>query len=152
MSHRRCRVYRSPGFSDFSEESTPLARKYADAEMTQSDRPSSASGSRLRGGEATRLHVTLAVGLVLCVAAFWFELGRALGGNALSWAYVFEWPLLAVFAVYMWWQLLHPGREKSRTSKNKTLDPSFQVMLERWEESKEELDRSRGHDGESPGP
>ena len=38
-----------------------------------------------------------------------FELGRAEGGNELSWAYVFEWPLLAIFAVYMWWKLLHPG-------------------------------------------
>lgn len=120
--------------------------------MTQSDHPPSAPGSRLHGGEATRLHVTLAIGLALCVAAFWFELGRALGGNALSWAYVFEWPLLAVFAVYMWWQLLHPGREKNRTRKNTTLDPSFQVMLERWEESKEELDRSRSRDGDAPGP
>jgi hypothetical protein len=45
--------------------------------------------------------------LVVCVAAFVIEVGRALGGNSLSWAYVFEWPIFAVFAVYMWWHLLH---------------------------------------------
>jgi hypothetical protein len=62
---------------------------------------------RLHGGPALRLHLTLAAGLALCVAAFIFEVGRALGGNSLSWAYVFEWPIFAVFAVYMWWNLLH---------------------------------------------
>jgi hypothetical protein len=110
---------------------------------------SSASAQRLHGREALRLHLTLGVGLALCIAAFWFELGRALGGNGLSWAYVFEWPLLAAFAIYMWWQFLHPGREK-RPRKQKTLDPSFNSMLERWEESKSELERSRATERESP--
>ena len=32
---------------------------------------------------------------------------RAWTGNTLSWAYVFEWPLFAAYAVYMWWRLLH---------------------------------------------
>ena len=36
-----------------------------------------------------------------------FEVLRALGGNTLSWAYVFEWPIFAGFAIYMWWNLLH---------------------------------------------
>jgi hypothetical protein len=35
------------------------------------------------------------------------ELSRALGGHSFSWIYVFEWPLFAGFAVYMWWNLLH---------------------------------------------
>ena len=81
------------------------------------------AAQRLRGREAVRLHFTVITGLVLCVAAFWFELKRALGGNALSWAYVFEWPLLAVFAVYMWWQFLHPGLEKRKGKKDPQLDP-----------------------------
>ncbi len=101
--------------------------------------------------EAARLHVSLVIGLVLCVAAFWFELSRAIGGNALSWAYVFEWPLLGGFAVYMWWQLLHPGRDNRVNRKVKSLDPSFSGMLERWEESRDELEKSRDSDGDSPG-
>jgi len=68
---------------------------------------------RLHGADAVRLHTTLVVGLSICVAAFIFEVMRALGGNSLSWAYVFEWPIFAVFAIYMWWNLLH-GTDGSR--------------------------------------
>ncbi|MGH9016548.1 MAG: hypothetical protein ACRDY1_02255, partial [Acidimicrobiales bacterium] len=40
---------------------------------------------------------------------------RALSGNTLSWAYVFEWPIFAGYAVFMWWKLIHdprPGSEE----------------------------------------
>ena len=94
--------------------------------------------------------MTLAAGLILCVVAFWFELSRAIGGNALSWAYVFEWPLLAGFAIYMWWQLLHPGRDNRLNRKVKSLDPSFNGMLERWEQSQEELDHTRTPENQPP--
>jgi hypothetical protein len=116
-----------------------------------SEVPTPPSETRLPRREALRLHATLALGLTLCVAAFWFELSRALGGNALSWAYVFEWPLLGVFAVYMWWQLLHPNRDNRVNRKVKSLDPSFSVMLERWEESRDDLERSRGSEGDDSG-
>jgi hypothetical protein len=102
---------------------------------------------RLRGPEAFRLHVALVIGLALCAGAFWFELKRALAGNALSWAYVFEWPLLAVFAVYMWSRFLHPGRENAPSKRERALDPSFEVMRERWEASREELERNRRDQG-----
>jgi hypothetical protein len=43
------------------------------------------------------------------VVSFWgmlwlgdWQFRRALGGNGLSWAYTFEWPLFAVFAVVFW--------------------------------------------------
>ncbi len=108
--------------------------------------PERSRDERLRGPEAVRLHITLAVGLVLCAAAFWFELTRALGGNALSWAYVFEWPLLAVFAVYMWSRFLHPGREEGSRKRQPTLDPAFEAMRQRWEESRDELERNRQPD------
>ncbi len=68
---------------------------------------------RLRGADALRLHATLAAGLTLCIGAFSFELVRALGGHTFSWLYVFEWPLFAGFAVYMWWNLLH-GNDRCR--------------------------------------
>ena len=93
----------------------------------------------------------MALGLVLCTGACWFELSRALGGNALSWAYVFEWPLLSVFAVYMWWQLLHPGRDSRVNRKVKSLDPSFSGMLERWEESRDDLEKTRDSESDTPG-
>jgi hypothetical protein len=31
-----------------------------------------------------------------------WQLDRAESGNSLSWAYTFEWPLFAIFAVYFW--------------------------------------------------
>jgi len=36
-----------------------------------------------------------------------WQLHRALDGNELSWAYVFEWPFFAGYAIYMWWRFLH---------------------------------------------
>jgi hypothetical protein len=44
-----------------------------------------------------------------------WQLRRALGGNALSWAYTFEWPLFAIFAVFFWAKTIrdevHPPAE-----------------------------------------
>ena len=98
---------------------------------------------RLRGAAAWRAHLTLAAGLALCVTAFWFEIGRAEGGNSLSWAYVFEWPLLAVFAVYMWWKVLHPGAgratRRSTRSDSSALAPEFSGMLTAWQEHQRDL-------------
>ena len=46
---------------------------------------------------------------VLMVLSVWgmlwlgdWQLRRAEAGNALSWAYTFEWPLFAIFAVFFW--------------------------------------------------
>jgi hypothetical protein len=39
----------------------------------------------------------------LCI----WQVHRALAGNELSWAYVFEWPFFAGYAVYMWWRFIH---------------------------------------------
>jgi hypothetical protein len=106
----------------------------------------SGNGLRLTGGDAVRAHLTLIVGLALCSVAFWFELRRALGGNGLSWAYVFEWPLFAVFAVYMWWSVIHGGRavRGRRAPKPKpSIDPRYAGMLEAWEAHQRELQEAR---------
>lgn len=77
---------------------------------------------RLTGKDAFWLHFTLTAGLIVCGGAFAFELWRALGGHTFSWMYVFEWPLFAAFAIYMWWNLLQgndrvpqPSRKPSQT-------------------------------------
>lgn len=45
----------------------------------------------------------LAVALVCGFLALgWWQIGRAAGGNALSWAYAIEWPVFAGFVVFMW--------------------------------------------------
>lgn len=87
---------------------------------------------------AWRTHLALAGGLALCVAAFWFELRRALGGNELSWAYVFEWPLLGAFGVYMWWRVLHPAVRRSRRARASE-SPEFQRMRDAWEGHQRDL-------------
>jgi hypothetical protein len=56
---------------------------------------------------AVGLHVTLAITVPGFLALGWWQLQRALGGNGLSWAYTFEWPFFAGYAVYLWWRLLH---------------------------------------------
>ncbi len=44
--------------------------------------------------------------MIVCVAGMLalgdWQLRRAEAGNALSWAYTFEWPVFAVFAVVFW--------------------------------------------------
>ena len=94
-----------------------------------------AKGGRLTGSEAVKLHLTLVAAVVLCLAAFWFEVRRALGGNELSWAYVFEWPIFAAFAVYMWWTTLHQNRRRKRdASQPKVVAPEHVQMLKNWQD------------------
>lgn len=50
----------------------------------------------------------------LCLLAGWWQLQRALAGNALSWAYTFEWPIFAVLAGIGWWQLIHDTPDELR--------------------------------------
>ena len=53
----------------------------------------------------------------LCV----WQVTRALSGNQLSWAYVFEWPFFAGYAIYMWWRFVH---EDCRGEPNATSGPA----------------------------
>ena len=64
--------------------------------------------------EETKKTFSINAGLFLaeliCLPAFVIEMKRALDGNTLSWAYVFEWPLLGGYAVYMWKKLRQEER------------------------------------------
>ena len=115
------------------------------AEKPESTPPAAPVG-RLTGSAALRAHLTLGVGLMLCALAFWIELHRAEGGNSLSWAYVFEWPLLGGFAIYMWWKILHPevtDGSRTKTKKEPALAPEYSGMLAAWEEHQRELSAQR---------
>lgn len=114
-----------------------------DIERSDDDGPSREGATRLSSAAALKTHFTLLVGLTLCGLAFWFELGRALGGNSLSWAYVFEWPLLGIFAVYMWWKLLHPGFTIRRRREKPTIAPEYEGMLAAWQEEQRRLEVTR---------
>jgi hypothetical protein len=56
---------------------------------------------------ALKLHAVIIVVVPAFLALCVWQLVRALGGNELSWAYVFEWPFFAGYAVYMWWRFVH---------------------------------------------
>jgi hypothetical protein len=79
---------------------------------------------------AVSLHVALIVFVPGCVALTWWQLARALGGNTLSWVYTFEWPFFGVYAVFMWWKLVHDepvtwaGRRKGEEALSDTPDSS----------------------------
>jgi hypothetical protein len=96
--------------------------------------PTSQKPVRLTGRDAFWLHFTLVAGLIVCCGAFAFELWRALGGHTFSWMYVFEWPLFAAFAIYMWWNLLQGNdrvrRPSTQPSTNAPVSPDEE--LEAW--------------------
>lgn len=107
---------------------------------------------RLHGAEAAKAHLTFGAAIVLCIAAFWFELTRALGGNSLSWAYVFEWPLFAVFAGYMWWTVLHGTRRQRKPAPPAKVAPEHAEMLKAWQAHlKTMADEEAGKAPPSPG-
>ena len=56
---------------------------------------------------AVLLHLTALVVVPGCLALGWWQLRRALSGNALSWAYTVEWPFFAAYGIYVWWRILH---------------------------------------------
>jgi hypothetical protein len=63
---------------------------------------------------------------LLMVVSFWgmlwlgdWQLHRALGGNGLSWAYTFEWPLFACFAVVFWARTI---RDEFRVRRGESLE------------------------------
>ncbi|MGC1420444.1 MAG: hypothetical protein WA786_10055 [Acidimicrobiales bacterium] len=117
-----------------------------DVPPVDKDLPPVSAPRKVSGVEAIKLHLTLISGLALCAVAFWFELGRAERGNNLSWAYVFEWPLLGIFGVYMWWNFLHGNtsgvRRRKRPAKP-ALDPQYSGMLTAWQEYQRDLNASR---------
>ena len=89
----------------------------------QGDRPWSwppscpTSSSRKPGSAAVKqmwwspraigLHAVILVVVPTFAALCLWQLHRALDGNGLSWAYVFEWPFFAGYVIYMWWRFLH---------------------------------------------
>lgn len=56
------------------------------------------------------LHVLVLVLVPAFLSAAWWQCQVAEGGNDLGWVYTVEWPLFAVYAIYMWWKLIHDDR------------------------------------------
>jgi hypothetical protein len=94
---------------------------------------------------AIKLHVIILVVLPVFAALCLWQVSRALGGNSLSWAYVFEWPLFAAYAVYMWWRFVHeaaqdgpPGGDAAAGSGGPTAAAAQNAPVPETEAEKEE--------------
>ncbi|MEI6363671.1 MAG: hypothetical protein WCP95_16250 [Actinomycetes bacterium] len=72
--------------------------------MEQSPR---AQGSR--GRDFWQLDVPLVVVLALCTLITVIEVRRATEGVWRAWFYMFEWPLIGAFAVWIWYRYRHQG-------------------------------------------
>ncbi len=86
-----------------------------------------------------RIHVGLFLAELICIPAFLFEISRALAGNTLSWAYVVEWPILGVYAIYMWRRMLQEEKgtdKKSVKAQQRSLEvpPDADPDLLAWNE------------------
>jgi hypothetical protein len=42
-----------------------------------------------------------------CALAAWWQVGRAIQGNSLSYMYAVEWPAFSILGVVGWWALIH---------------------------------------------
>ncbi|GAB2935828.1 hypothetical protein GCM10027280_24700 [Micromonospora polyrhachis] len=47
-------------------------------------------------------HVIAVVLVAACLGLGWWQVSRAASGNAVSWAYAFEWPVFAAFVIFIW--------------------------------------------------
>ena len=106
-----------------------------------------------------RLHLGLLAAIVLCGSGFVVEVFRALGGNTLSWAYVFEWPVLLVYGVFMWRRLVRDetdANQQHATTQRRALgargeqratrrDAEEDAALERWNAYLAELRLAEEH-------
>lgn len=88
------------------------------------------------------LHLALIAVVSLCLAAGWWQVGRARSGNLLSYGYAVEWPVFAVIAGVMWWQMVHEAPEHHhRLRPDEALD---------WDQRHVAQQLPRSPDAESP--
>ena len=78
---------------------------------------------------------------------------RALSGHSFSWMYVFEWPLFAGFAIYMWWNLLQ-GHDRvprvASTPSPPSSDDEPDEGLEEWNLYLQVMEAAEGEDPARP--
>ncbi len=67
---------------------------------------------RWLSGRAVSLHVAVLVFVPGCAIAAWWQIGRAQGGNQLSYLYSVMWPVFGILGLYFWWMLIHTDYEE----------------------------------------
>ncbi len=101
------------------------------------------------------IHLGLVLAEAICASAFYVEIRRAIDGNRLSWAYVFEWPIFAAYAIYVWKKLLsderRPPRSQAPTEPTSTVDARVDESLDAYNDFLRRVHHREPGD-EGPGP
>jgi DNA-binding transcriptional regulator of glucitol operon len=56
---------------------------------------------------AIGLHVAVILWVLLSASAAWWQVGRAIQGNSLSFLYSIEWPVIGVLGILGWFAMLN---------------------------------------------
>lgn len=99
--------------------------------------------SKWFSSRAVLLHVVLIGWLALCAAAGWWQIGRAVDGNSLSFMYSIEWPVFGVLGVLGWYAMLN-------MEKVSALEESSRREFEATMRAQARAARERGRDDEDP--
>jgi hypothetical protein len=79
------------------------------------------------------LHVLVAVLVPVFLWLGDWQYHAAESGNTLSWVYTFEWPAFALYALYVWWQLIHDrstALDKIRAARERAAAAASGVPIE----------------------
>ena len=66
-------------------------------------------GEPSRRRDFWQLHVPLVLVLTLCTVITVIEVRRATEGVWRAWAYMFEWPMIGLFAIWIWYRYRKEG-------------------------------------------
>ncbi len=80
--------------------------------------------------------MALILWLTMCALAAWWQVGRAIQGNALSYLYSIEWPLIGILGVVGWYSMLNmekvsEHKEKARREYEERMRAEAQAARER---------------------
>jgi hypothetical protein len=86
-------------------------------------------------------HLVALAAIGSCLALGWWQISRAIGGNALSWAYTVEWPVFAGFVALIWWReityTLHPPEPPEPNTQSELDTPAAEIAVDLEEPDKE---------------
>ena len=129
-SHRAASGHGGPNVPDHQGRQTWAAPGLGgidiliDATVNESSTSPRPPRSRWLSSGAIKLHIAAFFAIAAMLGLGWWQLQRAMGGNARSWAYMIMWPLFACYAGYVWWKLLQdePGFKTEATSSPERTD------------------------------
>ncbi len=84
---------------------------------------------------AIGIHVALVGWIAMCALAAWWQVGRAIQGNSLSFLYSIEWPLFAILGLLGWYALLN--MEKVTEGQQRAREEYEQMMREQAREARQ---------------